>query len=98
MGPHDLNAERRMLNAEFTVRHSAFSIQHSAFSVQRSAFSIQHSLCSAFEERPQLPAARRVPELAQRLGLDLADPFAGDGEALADFLERVLAAVADAEP
>src|SRR5262245_1406586 len=39
-----------------------------------------------------------MTELAQRLGLDLPDALAGDGEALADFFERVLAAVADAEP
>src|SRR5690348_18231853 len=29
------------------------------------------------EERPQLFAARRVTQFAQRLGLDLADAFAG---------------------
>src|SRR5262245_43465618 len=51
----------------------------------------------AFEEGFELPAARRMPQLAQRLRLDLADPLAGDGEVLADLLERVLGAVADAE-
>src|ERR1043166_6146630 len=49
------------------------------------------------EERTQLAAARRMPQLAQRLGFDLPDAFARDGEALADFFQRVLAAVADAE-
>src|SRR5437660_12144751 len=39
-----------------------------------------------------------MPELAQRLGLDLADALAGDGEVLADLLERVLAAVGEPEP
>jgi len=38
-----------------------------------------------------------VLELAQRLGLDLADALAGDAELLADFLERVVRALADAE-
>src|SRR5262245_10689040 len=52
----------------------------------------------SLEKRPELAAARRVPQLAQRLGLDLADALARDGEALADLLERVLAAVADTEP
>src|SRR5262249_51818513 len=52
----------------------------------------------SLEERAQLARARRMPQLAERLCLDLADALAGDGEALADFLERVLAAVADAEP
>src|SRR5690606_35501649 len=52
----------------------------------------------SLEERPETTAARRVAQLAQRLGLDLPDALAGDREALADFLERVLRAVADAEP
>src|SRR5947209_1946563 len=38
-----------------------------------------------------------MPELPQRLRFDLADALAGDGEALTDLFERVLAAVADAE-
>src|SRR5215471_8507855 len=51
-----------------------------------------------FEERLQLLRARRVPELPQRLRLDLPDPLARHVEGPADFLERVLGAVADAEP
>src|SRR6266481_9865332 len=39
-----------------------------------------------------------MAELAERLGLDLADALAGHREALADLLERVLALVADPEP
>src|SRR5262249_55507991 len=39
-----------------------------------------------------------MAELAERLGLDLANALAGHREALADLLERVLALVADAEP
>src|SRR5262245_49505061 len=56
------------------------------------------SLRAPFQERPQLARARRMAQLAERLGFDLPDALARDGEALADFLERVLAAVADAEP
>src|SRR5216684_3864208 len=52
----------------------------------------------ALEKRAKFPAARRVAQLAQRLGFDLTDALARDGEALADLLERVLTAVADAEP
>src|SRR5690349_12252846 len=51
-----------------------------------------------FQKGAQLPRSGRVAELAQRLGFDLADALAGDREVLADLLERVLAAVADAEP
>ena len=40
--------------------------------------------CSVLEERPQLLAAARVTELAQRLRLDLADALACDVELLAD--------------
>jgi hypothetical protein len=42
-----------------------------------------------FEEGAKLVRARRMPQLAQRLGFDLADALAGDGERLADFFERV---------
>src|SRR5690606_16968522 len=42
------------------------------------------------EERAQLLGAARVAQLAQRLGLDLADALAGDIELLAHFLEGVV--------
>src|SRR6185436_18628677 len=45
----------------------------------------------------ELPAAGRVAQLAQRLGLDLADPLAGDVELLADLLERSGTPVLEAE-
>ena len=53
-----------------------------------------------FEELPQALAALRVAQLGERLGLDLADPLAGDAELAADLLERLgLAAVeAEAQP
>src|SRR6266852_9494233 len=38
-----------------------------------------------------------MAELAERLGLDLPDALAGDGEVLAHFLQRVLAAVGEPE-
>src|SRR5262245_40451740 len=52
----------------------------------------------AFQERLELAAPRGVPQLAERLGLYLADALARDREVLADLLEGVLAALADAEP
>src|SRR5216684_2090107 len=58
----------------------------------------RHHTWSGLQEAPELLRARRVPELAQRLGLDLPDPFAGDREVLPDFLQRVLATVGEAEP
>src|SRR5690606_41914811 len=42
------------------------------------------------EEAAELLGARRVAQLAQRLGLDLADPLAGDVELLADLFEGVV--------
>src|SRR5438094_7292939 len=39
-----------------------------------------------------------MTQLAERLRFDLADALARDREALTDLFERVLAAVADAEP
>ena len=46
----------------------------------------------------ELPRPRRVPQLAQRLRLDLADPLAGHVELLADLLERAGTPVLEAEP
>src|SRR6266851_7188404 len=46
-----------------------------------------------FEEGAELARAGGVPQLVQGLDFDLADTFAGEGERLAHFLERVLAAV-----
>src|SRR5260221_2151971 len=53
---------------------------------------------ASFEERAQLTASRRMSELPERLGLDLTDALARHGEALSDFFEGVLAAIADAKP
>src|SRR6185503_20138240 len=52
---------------------------------------------SRFQEAPELLGARGMPQLAERLGLDLPDPLAGDREVLADFLQRVLAPVGEPE-
>src|SRR4051794_34178343 len=52
---------------------------------------------SVIEEAPQLAAAARMLELAQRLRLDLADALAGHRELLADLLQRVVGVHADAE-
>src|SRR5439155_6093005 len=46
----------------------------------------------------ELPRPRRVAQLAQRLGLDLADPLARDVELLADLLQRPGATVLQPEP
>src|ERR1700719_2303299 len=44
-------------------------------------------------KRPQLLRPRRMPQLSQRLGLNLPDAFASYRERLADFLKRVLRAI-----
>src|SRR5580658_7893056 len=51
----------------------------------------------AFEERAEFARPRRMPQLPQSLRLDLANALARDGERLPHFLERVLAAVVQAE-
>src|SRR5438034_7454383 len=58
----------------------------------------RHHTWSGLQEAPELLRTRRVPELAQRLGLDLPDPLTGDREVLPDFLQRVLTTVGEAEP
>jgi predicted esterase len=54
-------------------------------------------LASIIQKAPQLPAPARMLELAQRLGLDLADALARHRELLADLLQRVVGVHADAE-
>src|SRR5262249_34975491 len=52
---------------------------------------------SRLQEAPELLRARGVPELPERLGLDLTDALTGHGEVLTDLLQRVLAPVGQAE-
>src|SRR2546425_11706812 len=52
---------------------------------------------SSFQEAPPLRPLGWVSELAQGLGLDLADALPGDRKVLPDLLERVLAAIREAE-
>ena len=47
---------------------------------------------------PEFLAAGRVAELAQRLGLDLADALSGHPEPLADLFQRALVAVDQPKP
>jgi len=49
------------------------------------------------EKAVELADARWVAHLAERLGLDLADAFAGDFELLADFLEGAAITIDQAE-
>src|SRR5262250_217975 len=53
---------------------------------------------AALDERAQALAARGVPELPQRLGLDLPDALAGHLEILAHLFQRVVRLLPDAEP
>ena len=52
---------------------------------------------SIVEEAPEYPRPARVLELAQRLGLDLADALARHRELQADLFQRVVGVHADAE-
>src|SRR5712691_8897641 len=68
-----------------------------AFRVSNGAAGLELLSQGAFEKHTELARARRVAQLAQRLGFDLADALAGDGERLAYFSEGVLAAVVQTE-
>ena len=46
-----------------------------------------------FKKDAELARAGGVPQLAERLGFDLADALAGEGKRLSHFFERVLPAV-----
>src|SRR3954463_12560232 len=50
-----------------------------------------------FEVVAELLRPRGVAQLRQRLGLDLADPLAGETELLADLVERAWLTVSQAE-
>src|SRR5579862_5996689 len=50
-------------------------------------------LFHAIDERLELAAARRMTQLAQCLGFDLPDAFAGDLEALSYFFQRMLGSI-----
>ena len=52
---------------------------------------------SALDEGAEVAAPERVPQLPERLGLDLPDALARHVEALADLFQGVLALLADAE-
>src|SRR5260221_1025175 len=55
-------------------------------------------LRALFQVVAQLLGARGVPQLAQRLRLDLADPLPGHAEPLPDLFQRALVAVDQPEP
>ena len=55
-------------------------------------------LPAAFQEALELVSSRGVTQLAQRLGLDLADPLTGHVELLADFLEGMVGTHLHAKP
>src|SRR5919106_5936701 len=56
-----------------------------------------HHGSSGLEEAPELLGARRMTELAQRLGLDLPDALPGHRKVLPDLFQRVLTAVGQTE-
>src|SRR6187399_830010 len=64
---------------------------------RRALLMLRPEQTSVVEEAAELPRPRRMLELAQGLGLDLADALAGDRELLADLFERVVGVHADAE-
>src|SRR5580692_8147895 len=61
------------------------------------AFGVTELVPDSIHKRPQLPRARRVSQLPQRLGFDLPDSFARDGERLAYFFQGVFTAVFQTE-
>src|ERR1700688_4330068 len=52
---------------------------------------------SIVQKASEFPRAAGMLELSQRLGLDLGDAFARDGELLADLFQRVIGVHADTE-
>src|SRR5229473_7058078 len=99
-GPGRWRHQESISGMERRAQFAASSASH-RFEFRLSSFEGRGSLGlfsrGEFEEGAELARAGGVPQLAQGLGFDLADTFAGEGERLAHFLERVLAAVLQAE-
>ena len=81
--------ERR---AQFTPSSGSFRFEFRLSRFERSG-GLDLISRGEFEEGAELARAGGVPQLAERLGFDLADALAGESEQLAHFLKRVLAAV-----
>src|SRR6266446_6033857 len=77
-------------------RHRRSSINTDFARLRRAKF-FESAEVLIIQEAAQLAAAARVLELAQRLGLDLADALARHRELLADLFQRVVLVHADAE-
>src|SRR5438445_633743 len=77
-------------------RHRRSSINTDFARLRRAKF-FESAEVLIIQEAAQLAAAARVLELAQRLGLDLADALARHRELLADLFQRVDGIHADAE-
>src|SRR5687767_9524237 len=78
-------------------RPCLFGKSHMKKAARRPLSSMPCWIASAIQEASELAAPAWMLELAERLGLDLADTFARDRKLLADFLERVVGVHADAE-
>ena len=81
--------ERR---AQFTPRSGSFRFESRISRFERSG-GLELISRGEFEEGAKLARVGGVPQLAQGLGFDLADTFAGEGERLSHFPERVLVVV-----
>src|ERR1700724_2686183 len=86
-------------NSNPTVNIRFFDIPTSAVKPDETRISLRQVCLKGLiiQKTPQLPAPARMLELAQRLGLDLADALAGDRELLAHLFQRMVGVHADAE-
>src|SRR5207253_5756307 len=96
-GPHDSTGDRRPPSRSSRIERRHPPVRGCRGTV-RGPRPWVASASSALQEAAELFRPRRVPELPEGLGLDLADALARDGEVLTDLLERVLAAVGEPEP
>src|SRR5260370_31542557 len=99
---HGTSFLRPMKNATSQRRdvgHTKATTEILAFDFALARMTSRGGLCvlDAVDERLQLAAAAGVAQLAEGLGFDLADAFAGDLEGLADLFELVFGSVLAAE-
>src|SRR3990172_5363286 len=93
-----MSARREQVCTASTLRISLWKEESGSARTNKPGWTADDLVAAgAVEEGTQLGAERRMPQLAESLGFNLANAFAGDCEILTDFFQRVVAAVVQSE-
>src|SRR5262245_45490481 len=84
---------RRMTLSRLTLRNKRIILCRLEIGVK--SYGIVRDTSQTFHKAPQLLAPARMTQLAQGLGFNLANPFAGDFEILTDLFKGMVGGFAD---